>query len=62
MIKEKITAHWTGIDFLENVLIVITVPAEYSEKDKAIMRECAHNAGLINGRYSEKLQFTTERK
>ncbi|GBB95727.1 hypothetical protein RclHR1_00260032 [Rhizophagus clarus] len=60
LIKEMVTIHWSGINFLENVLVVITVPAEYSEKDKAIMRECAYNAGLIKERYSENLQFTTE--
>ncbi|RIA82246.1 hypothetical protein C1645_881134 [Glomus cerebriforme] len=60
LIKEMITTHWPGIKFLENVLIIIAVPAEYSEKDKGIMRECAFNAGLIKENYSEKLQFTTE--
>ncbi|CAB4375392.1 unnamed protein product [Rhizophagus irregularis] len=47
-------------NFLEEVLIIITVPAEYSEKDKGIMRECAHRAGLIKERESKNLQFTTE--
>jgi len=61
LIKERISQHWTGIDFTENVLLVLTVPAEYSENDKAIMRECAFNAGLISVKDSEKLQFTTER-
>ncbi|RIA82049.1 hypothetical protein C1645_881251 [Glomus cerebriforme] len=60
LIKDTVTTAWSGIEFLENVLIVITVPAEYSEKDKGIMRECAYNAGLIKEMYSEKLQFTTE--
>jgi hypothetical protein len=62
LIKETIATHWSGIDFLEKILVVITVPAEYSEKDKAIMRECAYNAGLIIERESKILQFTTERK
>jgi hypothetical protein len=62
LIKEMVTAHWDGINFLERVLIVITVPAEYSEKDKGIMRECVHKAGLIKERESINLQFTTERK
>lgn len=62
LIEEMVAIHWSGIDFLENVLIVITVPAEYSEKNKAIMRECVYNAGLIKERYSNNLQFTTERK
>jgi hypothetical protein len=50
-----------GIDFMENVLLVLTVPAEFSEIDIAIMRECTYKAGLINNKFSEKLQFTTER-
>ncbi|CAG8562870.1 7172_t:CDS:2 [Rhizophagus irregularis] len=57
LIKEMVAS---GINFLENVLIVITVPAEYLEKDKAIMRKCAYNAELIKERYSKNLQFTTE--
>ncbi|EXX70475.1 uncharacterized protein OCT59_009854 [Rhizophagus irregularis] len=60
LIKETIPKYWMGIDFMENVLLILPVPAEYSELDKAIMRECAFNAGLINNRSSEKLQFTTE--
>lgn len=42
--------------------IIITVPAEFSEKSKSIMRECAYNAGLINDLHTNHLQFTTERK
>ncbi|CAB4446878.1 unnamed protein product [Rhizophagus irregularis] len=52
-------AKWE-IDFMENVLLVLTVPAEYTQKEKAIMRECACNAGLINEIDSKKLEFTTE--
>jgi hypothetical protein len=46
---------------MENVLLIFTVPAEYSEADKATLRECIFNAGLISDINSEKLQFTTER-
>ncbi|GBB95726.1 hypothetical protein RclHR1_00260031 [Rhizophagus clarus] len=60
LIKEMVAIHWSRIDFLDKVLIVITVPAEYLEKDKAIMRECAYNAGLIKEESSKTLQFTTE--
>ncbi|GES97278.1 hypothetical protein GLOIN_2v1788280 [Rhizophagus clarus] len=60
LIKEMVITHWSGVDFLKNVLIVITVPAEYSERDKAIMRECACNAGIIIEKESKNLQFTTE--
>ncbi|CAB5381347.1 unnamed protein product [Rhizophagus irregularis] len=60
LIKETVKKNWVGINFTENVLLVLTVPAEYSEKEKAIMRECAHNAGLISEGDSLQLQFTTE--
>ncbi|RGB28799.1 hypothetical protein C1646_767346 [Rhizophagus diaphanus] len=54
LIKETIEARFQGINFHKHVLLVLTVPTEYSEIDKAIMRKCALNAGLKN------LQFTTE--
>ncbi|CAB5127405.1 actin-like ATPase domain-containing protein [Rhizophagus irregularis] len=60
LIKETIPKYWEGIDFMEHVLLVVTIPAEFSESDKAIMRECTFNAGLIGEKNSEKLQFTTE--
>ncbi|GES97236.1 hypothetical protein GLOIN_2v1678685 [Rhizophagus clarus] len=60
IIKETIKKNWDGVNFTENVLLVLTVPAEYSEKEKAIMRECAYNAELINDDVSLQLQFTTE--
>ena len=49
------------MDLLENVLFILTVPAEYSEREKAIMRDCAHDAKLIGDRDTDFLQFTTER-
>ena len=61
MNKERIPQYWPDIDFMEHIILILTVPAEYSENDKAIMRECAFNAGLISVKNSEKLQFTTER-
>ena len=61
MIKDTIPQYWSEIDFMENVLLVLTVPAEYSENDKAVMRECTFKADLISDKNSEKLQFTTER-
>ncbi|CAB4489005.1 unnamed protein product [Rhizophagus irregularis] len=60
LIKETVKSYWIHIKFMENVLLIATVPAEYSESDKAIMRECIFNAGLIGDIHSEKLQFTTE--
>jgi hypothetical protein len=59
VIKETITAHWPNC---ENILLVLTISTGYLEKEKAIMRECAFNAGLIKEKFSESLQFTTECK
>jgi hypothetical protein len=61
LIRTRIEASWSNLDFLNDVLFVLTVPAEYSEKEKAIMRECAYNANLISEKGSDLLQFTTER-
>ncbi|CAB4434619.1 unnamed protein product [Rhizophagus irregularis] len=60
LIKGEVMSTWHGINFFENVLIIITVPAEYLEKDKEIMRECAYKARLIKEKESKNLQFTTE--
>ncbi len=49
------------MDLFKNVLLVLSVPAEYSEKEKAIMRKCAYNAKLIDDPNTKFLQFTTER-
>ncbi|CAG8586674.1 1928_t:CDS:2, partial [Scutellospora calospora] len=57
---ETINTRWPNVDFFNNVLIVFTVPAEYSEKSKGILRQCIYNAGLIGSSTSEKLQFSTE--
>ena len=62
VIKETVATRWPKVDYFENVLLVLTVPAEFSEKSKAIMRICAFNAGLIKEECSVNLQFTTERK
>lgn len=61
LIKEKIESHWEDLNIFEEVLFVLTVPAEYSEKEKAVMRDCAYKAGLINVKSTDLLQFTTER-
>ncbi|EXX69312.1 uncharacterized protein OCT59_010004 [Rhizophagus irregularis] len=60
LIKSKINNHWPDMNFHENVLLVISVPAEYSKKEMAIIRECAFKADLIIKENTEYLQFTTE--
>jgi hypothetical protein len=44
------------------VLLALTVPAEYSTKEMAIMRRCVYDANLIEYKNSEKLQFVVECK
>ncbi|CAB4387228.1 unnamed protein product [Rhizophagus irregularis] len=39
LIKSKINNHWPDMNFHENVLLVISVLAEYSKKEMAIIRE-----------------------
>ncbi|CAB5192646.1 unnamed protein product [Rhizophagus irregularis] len=60
VIKDTIKKAWCGIDFFQQVLLVLTVPAEYSEKEIAIMRDCVFEAGLIKEKCSKNLRFTTE--
>ena len=62
VIKETVATRWSGIDYFEDVLLVITIPAEFPEKSKAIMRICAYKAELVEEECSKNLQFTTERK
>ncbi|CAI2172469.1 1056_t:CDS:2 [Funneliformis geosporum] len=58
--KERIHKKWPDVEINKNVLWVLTVPAEFSEKDIAIMRECVNNAKLIKRKDAKNLQFTTE--
>ncbi|PKC00902.1 actin-like ATPase domain-containing protein [Rhizophagus irregularis] len=60
LIKVRISKHWPDVNFYENVLLVISVPADYSNNELAIMRECSLEAELIREENSEYLQFTTE--
>ncbi|KAF0513862.1 actin-like ATPase domain-containing protein [Gigaspora margarita] len=60
LIKETITTSWPSVDFHKNVLLVMTVPAEYSHGSRTILRDCVFNAGLIGEVKSENLQFSTE--
>ncbi|CAG8440469.1 7846_t:CDS:2, partial [Scutellospora calospora] len=52
--------HWPGIDFYKHVLLVFSVPAEFNEMVRVIMRRCIYNAGLIRSLGTLNLQFTTE--
>ncbi|RGB22938.1 hypothetical protein C1646_729565 [Rhizophagus diaphanus] len=60
LIKETLMSCWPCIDFFENVLIIMPIPAEYDDKAKSILRECAYKACLINEKNSMGLQFITK--
>ncbi|PKY52283.1 actin-like ATPase domain-containing protein [Rhizophagus irregularis] len=60
LIKETISTRWHGIKFFEHVLLVISIPAEFDDRAKDIMRKCLYNAGLTNSKESKKVEFTTE--
>ncbi|CAB5381459.1 unnamed protein product [Rhizophagus irregularis] len=60
VIKVTVAMRWPRVDYFKNTLLVITVPAEFSEKSKIIMRTCAYNASLIKEEYSTNLQIITE--
>ncbi|KAF0520400.1 actin-like ATPase domain-containing protein [Gigaspora margarita] len=60
IIKEEIERRWPGIDFFRMVRLVVTVPAEFTEKAKSTMRQCIYDAGLINNFGTQNLKFITE--
>ncbi|CAG8736110.1 8475_t:CDS:2, partial [Funneliformis mosseae] len=60
VMKETVVMRWPNVYFFEDVLLVSTFPAEYSESARSIMRECIFNAGLIKDKNSTALQFITE--
>ncbi|CAG8527325.1 9812_t:CDS:2 [Ambispora leptoticha] len=60
LMKSTISARWPGLIYYQHVRIVLTVPVEYDEKIRFIMRQCAYDAELILTLESENLEFTTE--
>ncbi|GET01985.1 hypothetical protein GLOIN_2v1871395 [Rhizophagus clarus] len=60
-IKRRVNTHWCRLDFNSQVIIVITVPAEFDDNAIAIMSECAIGADLVKRENIDKnLKFTTE--
>ncbi|CAG8527368.1 9814_t:CDS:10 [Ambispora leptoticha] len=60
LMKAKISDRWPGLIYFKHVRIILTVPVEYDEKVRAIMRQCAYDAELLLTVESENLEFTTE--
>ncbi|CAG8648007.1 10554_t:CDS:2, partial [Cetraspora pellucida] len=60
LIKATVERHWPGTDFFKMVRLVVTIPAEFTENTKVIMRQCIYDANLIDNNGTLNLQFTTE--
>ncbi|CAG8720180.1 20778_t:CDS:10, partial [Dentiscutata erythropus] len=59
---ESVATRWPNVDFMNQILLIMAVPAEFSEQANATIRECVYKAGLISTQYSESLQLPTERE
>ncbi|RIA90019.1 hypothetical protein C1645_849873 [Glomus cerebriforme] len=60
VLKKALEKSCPGIDFFKQVLIIMTIPAEFDNNAINIMRKCAYKADLIKFRKSSNLKFTTE--
>ncbi|KAF0562331.1 hsp70 family protein [Gigaspora margarita] len=59
VIKNTLDKRWPDLK-LTQVLFVLCVPAEWGPHTKAIMRDCAYQAELLNESIKSHLEFTTE--
>ncbi|CAI2171548.1 4791_t:CDS:2 [Funneliformis geosporum] len=59
LLKEKLNSY-KFLEFFNQVIIILTVPAEFDNKALSIMRDCAFKAGLTNEKNSRNLKFITE--
>ncbi|CAB4476998.1 unnamed protein product [Rhizophagus irregularis] len=60
-IRRRVKSHWHSLDFDSQVIIVITVPAEFDDNAIETMSECAIGANLVKEENIERnLKFTTE--
>ncbi|RHZ71894.1 hypothetical protein Glove_249g8 [Diversispora epigaea] len=60
LICETLNSRWPGLRYPAQIRFVVSVPAEWHHEAKATMRECMYNAGYLEHRQSENLEFTTE--
>ncbi|CAG8585382.1 3591_t:CDS:2 [Funneliformis mosseae] len=59
VIEETLFRTWPDLS-LRQVLFVLSVPAEWPPPTRAILRDCAFQAGLIDEDTHSNLEFTTE--
>ncbi|CAB4459700.1 unnamed protein product [Rhizophagus irregularis] len=60
IMKDAIKKSYQNIDFFKQVLIIMTIPAEFDIQAIDTMRECLLKAEIIDKKKSENLKFTTE--
>ncbi|CAG8541400.1 8297_t:CDS:2 [Ambispora gerdemannii] len=60
LIKEKVQTRWPSLEFPRQIKLILTVPAEWNENTRNVLRNAAYNAGLLNHVKSRNLDITTE--
>ncbi|CAG8525084.1 8431_t:CDS:2 [Ambispora leptoticha] len=60
LIKEKVQTRWPGLEFPQQIKLILTVPAEWHENTRNVLRQAAYKAGLLDNINSRNLDFTTE--
>jgi len=58
--KDTLKIRWQNVNFFKQVLIIMTIPAEFGSQAIDVMRECVFRAGIIDNKDSRNLKFTTE--
>ncbi|CAG8462049.1 8840_t:CDS:2 [Gigaspora margarita] len=59
VIEETLDKRWPGLR-MSQVQFILCVPAEWGPHTKAIMRDCAYKAELLDASLYSHLEFTTE--
>ncbi|CAB5381361.1 unnamed protein product [Rhizophagus irregularis] len=60
MMKNCLSDKYKYLDFHDQVIIILTIPAEFDNNAIAILRQCAFEAKLTDARNSRNLKFITE--
>ncbi|KAF0454154.1 actin-like ATPase domain-containing protein [Gigaspora margarita] len=60
LIKNTISTRWPGVNFYRDVKFIFTVPLDFSEGAKDIVRYCVSLAGLVESASSSNLEFILE--
>ncbi|GBB85958.1 hypothetical protein RclHR1_01240009 [Rhizophagus clarus] len=58
--KTYLSDKYKQLEFFDQVIIILTIPAEFDNNAITILRQCAFEAGLTDAKNSRNLKFTTE--